>query len=121
MIPVIVSILVSLPVLACTTYLFVLVLLSGRRKAPTPPPPTLRFDIIVPSHNEEAGIAETVTSLLALDYPKDRFRVLVVADNCSDRTADLARAAGATVLERQSATERGKGYALNFAFERVLA
>src|SRR4029077_15010006 len=46
----------------------------------------------------------------------DRFRVLVVADNCSDATAALARAAGAQVLERNDPEHRGKGYALAYAF-----
>lgn len=78
----------------------------------------LKFDIVVPAHNEELGIRATVEDLLHLDYPRGQFRVLVVADNCSDRTAEEARAAGATVWERRSQTERGKGYALAYAFER---
>jgi cellulose synthase/poly-beta-1,6-N-acetylglucosamine synthase-like glycosyltransferase len=52
-----------------------------------------------------------------MDWPADRFRILVIADNCTDATASLAAAAGATVLERQNAVERGKGYALLFAFQ----
>lgn len=121
MIAALISLLVCLPVLACTTYLFVLVLSSARGRPPASPAPRLKFDIIVPAHNEEAGIAETVTSLRAVDYPADHFRILVVADNCVDQTAARAREAGAVVLERQNAEKRGKGYALNFAFERVLA
>jgi cellulose synthase/poly-beta-1,6-N-acetylglucosamine synthase-like glycosyltransferase len=76
----------------------------------------LRFDVIVPAHDEETGIARTVASLLAMDWPKSNFRVLVVADNCSDATASVARDAGAHVLERQDLTLRGKGYALAHAF-----
>ncbi len=113
--------LACVPVLACTTYLFVLVLLSGRRPPPAHPEPRMRFEVIVPSHNEEAGIAETVKSLLLVDYPPALRRVVVVADNCTDKTADRAREAGAMVLERNDTTKRGKGYALNFAFERCLA
>ena len=64
-------------------------------------------------------MADTVTSLLAMDYPKDRFRVVVVADNCSDRTAERAQTAGARVLERHDTQARGKGHALAFAFERL--
>src|SRR6185436_19502285 len=49
----------------------------------------------------------------------DKRRVVVVADNCTDKTAELAREAGAVVLERQSDTHKGKGYALQYAFERL--
>jgi cellulose synthase/poly-beta-1,6-N-acetylglucosamine synthase-like glycosyltransferase len=55
--------------------------------------------------------------LKQLDWPAGQYRVIVCADNCSDETAELARAAGAEVIERQNQTLRGKGYALEFAFE----
>lgn len=80
-----------------------------------------RFDVVIPAHNEEAGIERTIASVAELAYPRDRFRIVVVADNCTDDTAARARAAGATVLERTNADARGKGYALSFAFERLLA
>ncbi len=110
---------VAAPVLAACGYLAWLTARSGRRKAPTPAM-TTNFDIVVPAHNESAGITATVESLLAIQYPTDRRRVIVVADNCTDDTAQRARAAGATVLERQHATERGKGYALAFAYSKSL-
>jgi 1,2-diacylglycerol 3-beta-glucosyltransferase len=106
--------------LCMSAYLAVLTLRSGRRTAPAPNHAT-RFDIVVPAHNESAGIAATVASLRAIQYPADRRRILVIADNCTDDTAARARAAGADVLERQHATERGKGYALAFAYQRSLA
>jgi cellulose synthase/poly-beta-1,6-N-acetylglucosamine synthase-like glycosyltransferase len=65
-------------------------------------------------------VAQTVRSLLALDYPRPLFRVVVVADNCSDATSAAARAAGAFVLERCDPDRRGKGYALRFAFDHLL-
>ncbi len=111
----------SAPVVAATGYLAWLAL---RSKATPPPPsraPHLRFDVIVPAHDEERGIADTVKSLLALDYPRSLFRVVVVADNCRDATAARARTAGADVLERFDETNKGKGHALSFAFERSLA
>jgi glycosyltransferase involved in cell wall biosynthesis len=77
--------------------------------------------VVVPAHDEATGIAQTVESLLALDYPHDLFEVVVVADNCTDDTAARARAAGARVLERVDPTLRGKGYALAHAFEAGLA
>ena len=109
-------VLLALPALLAAGYLFVLAILS-RRPMPAPCPPSrLRFDVVVPAHDEEAGIERTVRSLLALDWPAHRYRVLVVADNCSDRTAERARAAGAEVLVRDDPTRRGKGYALQRAF-----
>ena len=110
------------PVVTWSLYLAVLALLSWPPKAPVAPsPPSVRFDFVVPAHNESMGIAATVKSLQDVDYPKDLFRVLVVADNCTDDTAVKAREAGAVVLERQSAELRGKGYALAHAFQKCLA
>lgn len=67
--------------------------------------------VLIPAHNEEAGLTETLGHLI--DRDRDSMRVLVVADNCEDRTAEVARAAGADlVIERHDSERRGKGYAL---------
>jgi len=79
-----------------------------------------RFAFIVPAHNEEDGITATIRSLKDVSYPDAQYDVYVIADNCADRTADIARSEGAQVLERSDATLRGKGYALKFAFESLL-
>jgi GT2 family glycosyltransferase len=112
--------LAAVPAAAAGAYLGALATAARGRRAPAPGADT-RFDVIVPAHNEALGIEETVRSLLAMDYPRDRFRVVVVADNCTDDTAARARAAGATVLERVDAERRGKGYALALAYETSLA
>ena len=111
----------SLPVLAGATYLFLLTVLSRRMPVPEYGEPKLRFDVIVPAHDEEIGIAGTVASLRSVDYPAELFRVIVVADNCSDATAVRAEEAGATVIVRTDPDRRGKGYALKLAFDRTLA
>ncbi len=112
----------SLPVCAWTAYLAALALLSRANPVPPcPDPPQTKFDIVVPAHDEELGIATTVASLRAIDYPRELCRVLVVADNCNDETAARAAAAGAIVIERTDPAHKGKGYALSYAFERVLA
>ncbi|WEX74942.1 glycosyltransferase family 2 protein [Sinorhizobium numidicum] len=67
--------------------------------------------VLVPAHNEENGIATTLASIGR--QLGDRDRLVVVADNCSDRTAAVARAAGAEVIERFDAQRRGKGFALD--------
>ena len=111
----------AIPAVVWSAYLLVLVVFSGRTAAVSSGPPTKRFDIVVPAHDEEGQIAATVKSLLAMDYPAELRRVWVVADNCTDATADRATAAGATTLVRTNAEKRGKGYALEFAYEKLLA
>jgi len=107
----------ALPATAVSLYLLILTLLSRAPSAPLRSSRRLRFDVVVPAHNEAAVIEGVVASLRKLDWPADGFRVLVVADNCTDSTAALARAAGAEVLERHDTGRRGKGYALDFAFQ----
>ena len=90
----------AVPAVGSSVYLLGLTLLSARNKPPPASTRAMRFDIIIPAHNEEAGIAAVVKSSLAIDWPADQFRVVVVADNCTDDTAGIARQAGATVLVR---------------------
>lgn len=71
--------------------------------------------VIVPAHNEEAGIAATLASLIPQLLPEDR--IVVVADNCNDQTASVARLAGVEVVERTDTQRRGKGYALDYAIQ----
>ena len=106
----------AVPAVGSSVYLLGLTLLSARNKPPPASTRAMRFDIIIPAHNEEAGIAAVVKSSLAIDWPADQFRVVVVADNCTDDTAGIARQAGATVLVRNDSQLRGKGYALDHAF-----
>ncbi len=106
----------ALPASLSCAYLGLLTALSWAPSLPSRSSRKLKFDVIVPAHNEENGVARTVASLLAMVWPRDQFRVVVVADNCSDKTADVARRAGAEVLERHDLTLRGKGYALAYAF-----
>jgi cellulose synthase/poly-beta-1,6-N-acetylglucosamine synthase-like glycosyltransferase len=74
-----------------------------------------RIAILVPAHNEEAGLPATIASLIPQLQAGDR--VLVVADNCSDGTAAAALRAGAEVRERSNQQLRGKGYALDFGVQ----
>jgi cellulose synthase/poly-beta-1,6-N-acetylglucosamine synthase-like glycosyltransferase len=108
------------PVAVVSGYLLLLTLRSRRREAPTCGEPRTRFQVIVPAHDEAAGIAHTVESLRGIDYPRDLYEVVVVADNCTDDTAARANAAGARVLERFDDKLRGKGYALAHAFDACI-
>lgn len=71
-----------------------------------------RVAVLVPAHNESTLIVATLNSILPQLLAGDR--LVVVADNCTDDTAALARAVGAEVVERSNAQQRGKGYALDF-------
>jgi len=83
--------------------------------------PSHRFAIAIPAHDEESVIGDTVRRLRQLDYPSDLFDVHVVADHCSDQTAELVRAAGGVAHERTDGPRTGKGGALGWLFGRILA
>lgn len=109
------------PVALAAGYLLFLTLLWRRPGPAVEPLRRPACCVVVPAHNEAAGIAATLASLRQLDYPADRFRVVVVADNCTDDTAAIAVSSGASVLIRTDASRRGKGWALRFAIDRLLA
>jgi cellulose synthase/poly-beta-1,6-N-acetylglucosamine synthase-like glycosyltransferase len=105
---------VALGALLPSLVLLVEVLLSLARRPPAPTSaPVPRMAVVVPAHDEAGQIAATVRGLRAELGPGDR--LLVVADNCQDDTAALAANAGAEVIERNHAAERGKGFAISFA------
>jgi cellulose synthase/poly-beta-1,6-N-acetylglucosamine synthase-like glycosyltransferase len=103
--------------------LVVLAALRTRSKSPEADgsQPRSRIAVIVVAHDEERVILDSVTSLLSQRYPPDSFAVHVVADNCTDRTADLARSAGARVLERSSEGPSGKSAAVAFGVSAIEA
>lgn len=84
--------------------------------ATTPRP---RIDVLVPAHNEASGIGATLETLLPQLTTQDR--LVVIADNCNDETADVARTFGATVIERHEPdrSRRGKGYALDYGLRFI--
>jgi cellulose synthase/poly-beta-1,6-N-acetylglucosamine synthase-like glycosyltransferase len=71
-----------------------------------------RIAVLVPAHNESAGLLPTIKSIAAQLHEGDRF--VVVADNCSDDTASVAAAAGCEVIQRRDMEKVGKGFALDF-------
>ena len=78
-----------------------------------------KFALVIPAHNEEKMIAKTIFSINGIIYPRSDYEVFVIADNCTDRTAKISRELGAIVLERENFTQRGKGYALRWGFDRI--
>jgi len=89
---------------------------DGSSSASAPRP---RVAVLIPAYNEAAGIAATVSAVVAQLAPGDR--VIVVADNCEDDTATIARNAGAAVFERADPLHRGKGFALDFGLQQLAA
>ena len=79
-----------------------------------------RFMAIIPAHNEENVIVPLVESLINQNYPKDYYDIYVIADNCTDRTAEIAEKAGAIVLKRFDEEHKTKGYALQWFLEQKI-
>lgn len=104
-------------------HLLVLTVLGSLRPPEVAPRPVPRhrFVVVVPARDEERVVSRAVRSLREADYPPELLRVVVLADNCSDGTADVARSAGAEAWERHDATRANKGAALAWAFGRLLA
>ncbi|MBM4250682.1 MAG: glycosyltransferase [Deltaproteobacteria bacterium] len=78
------------------------------------------FAVVIPAHNEGLSIGRTIASLQRVEYPADRLQIIVVADNCDDDTAMIARSAGVFVLERRDEKRRSKGHALADVLPRIL-
>ena len=103
-------------------YLFLLSVLAAFARTPevSEAACTHQFAVIVPAHNEESTIGPTIKSILSLNYPRGKFDAIVIADNCTDLTATVARDSGAIVVERTSNELRGKGHALRWCFDMLL-
>ncbi|MGB0664951.1 MAG: glycosyltransferase family 2 protein [Pontibacterium sp.] len=99
---------------------FTVITLAGLlpRKAFSQPSQGSKIAVVIPAHNEKLLIAETVKAAKAQNYAADDFTVVVIADNCTDETAELAREAGARVIERTGPP--GKGQALFDTFKTLL-
>lgn len=79
-----------------------------------------KYAFFIAAHNEEAVIANLVKSIKDQDYPSELIDVFVVADACTDNTADEARRAGAIVYERNDLARKGKSWVMDYGFNRIL-
>ena len=77
------------------------------------------FAMIVWAPNEEQVIGQLFENLHLLNYSDQLYDIFVVADNCKDNTAQIARQAGAIVYERFNDNEKGKGFAMDWMFQRL--
>jgi cellulose synthase/poly-beta-1,6-N-acetylglucosamine synthase-like glycosyltransferase len=103
---------------------YLLLLTAASRHAPrntnsVEEDPTCQFLIIIPAHNEERLLGETLASLARLNYPPSLYTVHVIADNCTDRTAEIASEKGAVVHVRNNQELVGKGYALQWLLDQI--
>jgi cellulose synthase/poly-beta-1,6-N-acetylglucosamine synthase-like glycosyltransferase len=73
-----------------------------------------RIAVVIPAHNEAGQIGQILADLGKLDFPRENFAAFVIADNCSDDTAGIVRAAGYQAAERHDPALRGKGHALDW-------
>lgn len=78
-----------------------------------------RYLLFIPAHNEEGLIGRLLESLKRVDYDPDLFCVAVIADNCTDATADVAALCNVDVLERKDIARPGKGFAIEWALQNV--
>jgi 1,2-diacylglycerol 3-beta-glucosyltransferase len=111
----------ALAVFALYLVLLVIAALFYRKRAPEQARGRSRLVVLIPAHNERDFIGRAVESLNRQSYPRELYEILVVADNCSDDTAAVATASGAEVLVRKEPDARGKGRALQWAIDRILA
>ncbi len=78
-----------------------------------------KYAVLISARNEENVIATLVDSIHHQDYPQELIDIYVIADNCDDKTAEVAEAAGAIVFVRNDLEKVGKGYALDYALNRI--
>ena len=98
----------------CYAYQFVYLAIPFLKKDKPHRPAVLhRYAVLISARNEQNVIGHLLDSINAQDYPKNLVTVFVVADNCTDNTAQVAREHGAVVYERFNHVKVGKGYALN--------
>lgn len=81
--------------------------------------PKNKFALLIAAHDEEVVIGSLIESMLELEYPKDMYDIFVIADNCTDDTAKIAKGYGVNVCERFVDDKKGKGYALEWMFAKL--
>ena len=108
-------------ILLIFVYLFFLAIVSlWPEKREELLPAKIKFGIIIPAHNEAELIGRTLERARAVNYPRELYEVIVVADNCDDNTEEIARQAGVTCWQRLDPVNRGKGNVLRWVFPRLL-
>lgn len=105
----------------CYAYqvIYLIVPLVWKRKVKPVSEKKNRYAILIAARNEEKVLPHLLDSIQEQDYPKELLHIYVVADNCTDRTQQVAKEHGAVVYARDNRTQIGKGYALNYLLEQI--
>ena len=100
---------------------YVFVALKAKRKVPyeVNKVQANKFAVLIPARNEELVIGELINSIKKQKYPKELIDIFVIADNCTDQTAKIAKEAGSIVKERFNKLLVGKGYDLDFMIQEI--
>lgn len=110
---------VAMFILYLYQFYYIFVAFAKKPKTYAPTDQSKRYAVLIAARNEESVIANLISSIKAQDYPSDNIDIYVVADNCTDKTAEISRQCGANVFERFDKSNIGKGYALNFLLKRI--
>ncbi|MFD2610978.1 glycosyltransferase family 2 protein [Paenibacillus gansuensis] len=81
--------------------------------------PEKTFAVLVAAHNEEEVVGALIENLQNLNYPKELYDIFVIADNCTDRTAEISKSMGVRAMERHNLNLRGKGYAIEWMLKKL--
>jgi len=110
----------SLIFLACYSYQFFYLFISlFLRKKSFKKSSTKKYGVLICARNEENVVTHLINSIKNQKYPNDLIDIFLVADNCTDSTADIARSLGVFVYERNNSQKIGKGYALNYLLCKI--
>lgn len=112
---------VAMFILYLYQFYYIFVALTRKPKKYAPTDQSKRYAFLIAARNEENVIANLLKSIQNQDYPSDNIDIYVVADNCTDKTAEISRQCGANVVERFDTNNVGKGYALNFLLKNISA
>jgi cellulose synthase/poly-beta-1,6-N-acetylglucosamine synthase-like glycosyltransferase len=119
---ILVATLLSIPLLVIGTECLVALFFNSKPlSSPEALSQAIAYKILIPAHNEASIIGKTLAKLIAELPDSNPKNIILIADNCSDNTADVARSLGVTVLERNDANQRGKGFALDFGIQYLKA
>ena len=113
---------IVLTIFYCYQGIYVIIALLGKKKKKnynTEAKTLHKYAFIIAARNENAVIGNLIDSIKNQNYPSELIDVIVVADNCTDNTAEISRQHGAIVYERFNNILIGKGYAMDYVFNKI--